>query len=159
MEKQQRRKAVAAYKAQPPAGRGCSRSATHRNQGRILLRRTLDLRGSENRFQFAQMTGSCTDHALQADLAKRWLGIGFEVLEVLTQKETQTEAEFKSDIEALFELWQESWRTHPRMLEKGNAPPPVCFFQNRFDACGFGKTVRFRVKLLSYFAVRCVKIH
>lgn len=38
----------------------------------------------------------------------------FEVLEELTQKETQTEAEFKADIDALFELWQEKLADAPQ---------------------------------------------
>ena len=112
MEKQQRRKAVAAYKARRQQGGVFQIRNTQ--TGRILLRRTLNLRGSENRFQFAQMTGSCTDHALQADWQNGGWAFVFEVLEVLTQKETQTEAEFKSDIEALFELWQEKLADAPQ---------------------------------------------
>ena len=82
--------------------------------GRILLRRTTDLRGSQNRFQFAQMTGSCTDYALQAEWGRDGKAFVFEVLEELVQKETQTEAEFKADVEALFELWQEKLADTPQ---------------------------------------------
>lgn len=68
----------------------------------------------QNRFQFAQMTGSCTDYALQAEWGRDGKAFVFEVLEELTQKETQTEAEFKADIDALFELWQEKLADAPQ---------------------------------------------
>ena len=52
MEKQQRREAVAAYKARRQ--RGGVFQIRNTQTGRILLRRTLDLRGSENRFPVAR---------------------------------------------------------------------------------------------------------
>ena len=112
MDKQQRREAAAAYKARRMQG-GVFQI---RNTGtsRILLRCTTDLRGSQHRFQFAQMTGSCTDYALQAEWGRDGKAFVFEVLEELTQKETQTEAEFKADIDALFELWKEKLADAPQ---------------------------------------------
>lgn len=112
MDKQQRREAAAAYKARRQQGGvfQIRNTAT----GRILLRRTADLRGSQNRFQFAQMTGSCVDYALQADWGRDGKAFVFEVLEELTQKETQSDAEFKADVDALFELWQEKLADTPQ---------------------------------------------
>ena len=112
MDKQQRREAAAAYKTRRMQGGVFQIRNT--GTGRILLRRTADLRGSQNRFQFAQMTGSCTDYALQAEWGRDGKAFVFEVLEELVQKETQTEAEFKADVEALFELWQEKLADTPQ---------------------------------------------
>ena len=105
MDKQQRREAAAAYKARRMQGGVFQIRNT--GTGRILLRCTTDLRGS-------QMTGSCTDYALQAEWGRDGKAFVFEVLEELTQKETQTEAEFKADIDALFELWKEKLADAPQ---------------------------------------------
>ena len=51
MDKQQRREAAAAYKTRRQLGGVFQIRNTE--TGRILLRRTADLRGSQNRFQFA----------------------------------------------------------------------------------------------------------
>ena len=112
MDRQQRREAAAAYKARRMQG-GVFQIRNTANS-RILLRHTTDLRGSRNRFQFAQMTGSCVDYALQADWGRDGRAFVFEVLETLTQKETQSEAEFKADLDALFELWQEKLADTPQ---------------------------------------------
>lgn len=106
MDKQDRREAVAAYKARRSVGGVYQIRNTE--TGRVMLTRATDLRGSENRFRFAQMTDTCVDYALQAD----WKQYGkdvfvFETLESLEQTETQTAAEFAEDIETLYELWCE----------------------------------------------------
>ncbi|MBC8570855.1 GIY-YIG nuclease family protein [Zongyangia hominis] len=80
----------------------------NKENGRLLLSWTTELKGSENRFQFAQMTGSCIDRKIAGD----WKNMGrevfvFEVLDTLQQKEGQTPEEFKEDVEALYELWLE----------------------------------------------------
>ena len=112
MDKQQRREAASAYKARRRQGGVFQIRNTE--TGRILRRRTADLRGSQNRFQLAQLTGSCVDFALQSEWGRDGKGFVFEVLEELTQKETQTEAEFQSDVDALFELWQEKLADVPQ---------------------------------------------
>ncbi|MDD2534577.1 MAG: GIY-YIG nuclease family protein [Eubacteriales bacterium] len=76
--------------------------------GKILIDASVDLRGSINRFAFAQSTGSCVNFKLQKD----WIEMGakaflFEVLEELEKSEDQTDKAFKEDIKALKELWQE----------------------------------------------------
>ena len=60
------------------------------------------------------MTGSCVDYALQSDWGRDGKTFVFEVLEQLTQKETQSEAEFKADVDALFELWKEKLADVPQ---------------------------------------------
>ncbi|WP_283674980.1 GIY-YIG nuclease family protein [Butyricicoccus sp. Marseille-Q5471] len=113
MDKKNRREAVAAYKATPL--QGGIYQIRNTQTGRILLGRTTELQGSKNRFQFAQLTDSCVDYALQAD----WRQYGkqifvWEVLETLEQKETQTPAEFRADIETLYELWQQKLGSAPQ---------------------------------------------
>lgn len=106
MDKQARRDAAAAYKSRRQLGGvyQIKNTAT----GRVLPGWAVDLRGSENRFCFAQMTDSCVNYALQDDW-KQYGGsaFAFEVLETLEQKETQTAAEFQADVQTLFALWQD----------------------------------------------------
>jgi len=76
--------------------------------GKCLLQSTTDLAGSKNRFDFSCYTGSCISYKLQKD----WTAFGkdsfvFEILEELTQKETQTAKEFSEDIKTLEEIWME----------------------------------------------------
>jgi hypothetical protein len=76
--------------------------------GRIWVDATADLAGSQNRFRFAQETGSAMVYRLQKD----WQAMGaavfsFAVLEELVKTESQTDAEFKADLKALKELWLE----------------------------------------------------
>lgn len=106
MDKQARRAAAAAYKSRRQLGGVYQIKCTA--TGRVLLGWAVDLRGSENRFRFAQMTGSCVNYALQDDW-NRYGGSAFvfEVLETLGQEETQSAAEFQADVQTLFELWQE----------------------------------------------------
>lgn len=74
--------------------------------GRILLKADTDLRGSKNRYDFSQKTGSCVDMILQADWNKEGGGIFvFEVLEELKKGETQTAHEFETDVNFLKEIW------------------------------------------------------
>ena len=75
---------------------------------RILINATADLQSSRNRFDFAQKTGSCIEMKLQKDWAEYGSAIfAFEVLDELKKGETQTDAEFKTDISLLKEIWQE----------------------------------------------------
>lgn len=75
---------------------------------RIFLDASTDLQASQNRFEFAQKTGSCVHYKLQKDWAKQESGsFTYEVLEELQKGDTQTQEEFKSDIGVLMEIWQE----------------------------------------------------
>jgi hypothetical protein len=76
--------------------------------GKILLDSTQDLQGSIHRFEFSKKTGSCVSMKLQRD----WKPIDappfvIEVLEELEKSSTQTDAEFKSDLRTLKEIWLE----------------------------------------------------
>jgi hypothetical protein len=75
---------------------------------KLLLRAAMDLQGSKNRFDFSLKTGSCVDMKLQNDWNKQGgEQFVFEVLEELKKGETQTEKEYKADIEVLREMWIE----------------------------------------------------
>lgn len=76
--------------------------------GKALLDASTDLPGSKNRFTFAQDTGTCVYLRMQKDWKEQCgKGFAFEVLEELEKGETQTNAEFATDIKALKELWSE----------------------------------------------------
>lgn len=73
---------------------------------KLLLKAETDLRRSKNRFDFSQATGSCIDLKLQSDWNKQGgVQFVFEVLEELKKGKTQTDEDFKVDIEILKELW------------------------------------------------------
>ena len=76
--------------------------------GKLLPGVTTDLRRSQNRFEFAQATGSCVDLKLTKDWAAHGgATFAFEVLEELHQADTQSDADFAKDIKLLKEMWLE----------------------------------------------------
>lgn len=75
---------------------------------RLLLDASPDLKSIKNRFDFAKATGSCVDMKLQKDWAEHGSEqFVFEVLEELEKGETQSQKEFKADIDVLKEIWAE----------------------------------------------------
>ena len=75
---------------------------------KALLDTATDLKACKNRFEFALTTGSCVYPKLQQE----WSAQGgrhftLEVLEELSKGETQTQAEYKSDLEFLKDIWLE----------------------------------------------------
>lgn len=76
--------------------------------GRRLLQSTRSIEKAPNLLSFAKMTGSCV-HPLVAEDWARYGADAFEleILERLDRKETQSDADFASDIRALEELWRE----------------------------------------------------
>ncbi|MDL2323529.1 GIY-YIG nuclease family protein [Ruminococcaceae bacterium OttesenSCG-928-A16] len=77
--------------------------------GRCLLQQTTDIAGSKNRLDFARITNDCPMHQLKED----WNTFGaasfaFEEKEKLEKKAEQTNEEFRKDLQALLEMWQES---------------------------------------------------
>ena len=73
-----------------------------------LLQSATDLQGSKNRFEFAQKTGSCIHPKLQQDWAKHGPeAFSLIALETLKKSSAQTEADFKTDIDFLTEIWLE----------------------------------------------------
>ena len=76
--------------------------------GKMLLDSTSSIQASLNRFDFSKKTGSCVSMKLQKD----WFPatappFTLEVLEELEKAATQTDADFKSDLLILKELWLE----------------------------------------------------
>ena len=103
MDKQERRRVAAQYKER--LQQGGIYAIRCRENGKRLLLGTADMPGSRNRFAFAQSTGGCIHPKLRAD----WDRYGgkafeFEVVETLTQKKAQEDADFQKDIAALLEL-------------------------------------------------------
>jgi hypothetical protein len=103
MDKQEKRRAVAQYKER--LQQGGVYAIRCKESGKILLLGTTDIPGSRNRFEFAQSTGGCVHPKLRAD----WEQYGgrtfeFEIVETLTQKEAQTDADFQSEVAALLDL-------------------------------------------------------
>ena len=77
-------------------------------KNKLLIEATVDLNSIRNRFEFAKKTGSCVYMKLQKDWDEQGNGkFVFEALEELKKAETQTDAEFKADIELLKGLWLE----------------------------------------------------
>lgn len=113
MDKEQRRAAAEAFKTRRRLGGVyCIKNTA---TGKQLIAGSSDLRGSENRFRFAQMTGSCVEYTLQND----WKQYGaqaftFEALETLEQNEDQELAAFREDLAMLLALWLQ--RTPPETL-------------------------------------------
>ena len=94
MDKLRKKQLLQSYKAQPSVGGVYA--ITNIVTGKRILSITTDLKGSRNRFKFAQM---------QDDWAK--LGgqsFRFDVLETLTQKESQSDGVFRAELEALFDI-------------------------------------------------------
>ena len=75
---------------------------------KLLLDASADIKIVRNRFEFARQTGSCVNMKLQKDWAEHGsASFALEVLEELRKGETQTDKEFKADIELLKEIWSE----------------------------------------------------
>jgi hypothetical protein len=103
MDKQERRQIAAQYKKRLQQGGVYAIRCTQ--NGKRLLLSTSDMAGSENRFQFAQSTGGCVHPKMREDWSKYGgAAFMFEIVETLTQQETQTEADFRQEIAALLEM-------------------------------------------------------
>jgi len=75
---------------------------------KVLLCSTTNLQAAINRFDFAAKTGSCVDPKLQKDWSSQsGEGFTFELLEELIKSDTQSDAQFKADIELLREMQNE----------------------------------------------------
>jgi len=92
------------YKDKEPAGGVFLIRNTENNK--ILLDAATDIGSRKNRFEFSQKTGSCVEVKLQGD----WTGQDsrqfiFEVLEELEKGKTQSQKDFKADIDFLKQIW------------------------------------------------------
>jgi hypothetical protein len=103
MDKQRKKELLQSYKAQTSVGGVYA--ITNIVTGKRILSFTMDLKGSRNRFEFAQQMNSCVHPQLQDD----WARLGghsfrFDVLESLTQKEGQSDSDFRDELKALFDI-------------------------------------------------------
>ncbi len=78
--------------------------------GKRLLLPSTDLQSNKNQFAFCRSTNCCFKFQLQED----WNAFGadafvFEVLEELEKKNTQSQQEFKEDVQTLEALWREKF--------------------------------------------------
>jgi len=87
---------------------GCVYLVRNTLNNRLLLDYSTDVTSIRNRYEFAQKTGSCVAVKLNNDWMEHGSGaFSFEVLEELKKSETQTDAQYKADLEFLREAWRE----------------------------------------------------
>ena len=96
----------AQYKERKIIG-GIYRIVNQKN-GKFYLNKTANLQGSQNSFKSCYATGTCT----HPRLVKEWNEYGqdsfvFEVLETWEKDATQTDEEFRKDLEELLEIWDD----------------------------------------------------
>jgi hypothetical protein len=101
-----RKEIIAKYKERPVTG-GVFRIINTQN-GRYLLTSEIDIKGSQNRFNFSVATGSCVHMKLQKD----WNKFGakafvFEVLDELKKKPEQELKDFTEDLKQLEDIWRQ----------------------------------------------------
>lgn len=105
MEKQAKKELIATYKERKITG-GIFAIKDNRNN-KLYLQYGADLKSCRNKFDFSKQIG-CSYYPLQKDWDHFGAGaFSFEILEELEKKEAQTPKEFKEDLEALLEMWQE----------------------------------------------------
>lgn len=113
MDKQNRKDILAAYKQRKVIGGVCA--VKNKANGKMLVAAVVDIQGYRNRLEFSKSVGGCTDPRYQKDWEKYGAqAFILEVLEELEKKETQSDKEFKEDIETLKEIWLE--KLDPTML-------------------------------------------
>ena len=106
MDKKSRKELQAQYKEREIVGGVYAVRNTLKNK--LLIEADTDIQGSKNRFEFAIKTGSCVNPKLQNDWTEqKGSQFAFEILEELKKGETQSAAEFKSDVELMKQIWIE----------------------------------------------------
>jgi hypothetical protein len=109
-EKQRRRDLIRGASAVPA---GVYR-IVNRESGRMLIGATENLRGMQNRLEFAVSTGSVSalDGRLAADAREHGIdSFVFEVLDTLDRPEDSTSV--RDDLDALVDLWRERLAGEP----------------------------------------------
>lgn len=95
-----------AYKEKPAVGGVCCIRCS--GNGQSYLQATTNMEGLKNRFHFAMSIGSSPDPSLQSEWEKYGGdAFSFTVLEEIEKKETQSQKEFRDDVNVLYELWLE----------------------------------------------------
>ncbi len=103
MDKESRKKIINSYKARRAHG-GVFAIRNSAN-GKSYVAATTDIQGSKNRFEFSQATGGCAFKLMQDDFQRYGKDVfTFEILEQLTQKEGQSDGDFKNDIDELYSM-------------------------------------------------------
>ena len=109
-DKESRKQLIDAYKERSRTQTGGVYAVRNTQNGRIFLDASADITASENRFKFAQSTGSCVNVKLNRDWAEFGSGaFTFEILETIDKNEDQTPAEFREDIDLLKKMWIEKY--------------------------------------------------
>jgi hypothetical protein len=103
-----RKQLIAAYKERSRKNTGGVYIIRNTQNGKLLLEIASDIAAAENRFSFAQKTGSC----INMKLAKDWAIYGggaftFEIAETINRNEDQTPMEFREDLNVLKKMWAE----------------------------------------------------
>jgi len=103
MEKTAKKEIQAQYKDREIIGGVYAIKNTRNNK--LLVDAAVDIRGSKNRFEFAQKTGSCVHPKLQDDWTKQaGKQFEFQVLDELKKGEAQSMPEFKAEIELMKQI-------------------------------------------------------
>lgn len=101
-----RKELKARYKARKVVG-GVYRIVNSEN-GRFYLHSTGNIDAARNWFKMCLDLGTCEHPHLREDWKKYGAGaFSLEELDLLEKGETQTDAEFKNDIAALYAMWDE----------------------------------------------------
>ncbi|GHU81805.1 hypothetical protein AGMMS50284_2580 [Clostridia bacterium] len=103
-DKNARKELTAQYKEREQIGGVYT--ITNTVTGKLLLKIAQDIKGSENRFNFAKQTNNCTELPLTKDWAQHGANsFVYEVKETLKKQPAQSTKEFKADLELLKEIW------------------------------------------------------
>lgn len=114
-EKETKKQLISAYKQRSRTQAGGVYLIRNKQNGRIYLDASPDIKAAENRFRFAQQTGSCVNVKLNPDWALYGSGaFEFETAETIEQNEDQTPADFREDLLLLKNMWAE--RFDPTIL-------------------------------------------
>ncbi|SHH47795.1 hypothetical protein SAMN02745823_00013 [Sporobacter termitidis DSM 10068] len=109
-DKETKKQLISAYKERARTQAGGVYLIRNKENGRIFLDDAPDISAAENRFCFAQQTGSCVNIRLGKDWARYGGGaFEFEALETIDKNEDQTAAEFRDDLDVLKNMWLEKY--------------------------------------------------
>ncbi len=108
MNPQNKKDLVNAYKQRKQVG-GIY-AVTNTKTGKALVLATADVGGIQKRYEFNELMGGCFHPKLLKD-AKIYGNDVFQltVLEEIERKDTQSDRDFKDDLDTLLEMWLEKY--------------------------------------------------